>query len=995
MLGLSLLGLGGPLATGVTTSSVPGYALRHYNTDDGLPGNNVTSMVQTRDGYLWVGTRNGLVRFDGVRFTVFDSSNTPEIRAPHVSSLFEDAAGTLWIGYLTGEILSYRAGVFHREVVEANWGGGKIFGFGHDPGGSLWVINQAGELVRLRDNLFIPAATERITWLLTLTRETGGRSWLHRENDVLKLEDGYLRPEILDIVPTNRYIQGISASRDGGLWVVNARRLQKWKNGKWDLDLGLVPWGDTPIPLLLELGDGRLAAGTADDGLYLSSTSRQEFLHLCRTNGFPDDWVTGLCEDRERNLWVTLGNGGLVMLRPANVATVSPPDHWQGRAVLSVSRGPDDALWIGTEGAGLYRFQNGSWTNFGLPVGLPHRYLWSVALDTHGQVWAGSWGFGVFVQTDGQFETPKALKELLVPTVALLPQTNGAMLVGSALGLYKYDAGRVTWLARKPQITADVCAIREGLDGAIWFGMSGGGLGCWKDGALRQYRRADGLANDFVQCLHFERDGTMWIGTFGGGLNRFKDGRFVAMTKAQGLPSDVICDLQDDGQGFYWISTHGGIARVSSAELKACADGELKQINCLTYGTSDGLPSLQCSGGFQPASCRTSDGRLWFPNSKGLVAVDPGSVASNPLPPPVMIERLLVDDQLLVQSPLVPAEIEIGPGRHRFEFQFSGLSFSAPEKVRFKYRLAGLERDWVETTSPRRAYYSYVPPGNYRFEVMAANNDGVWSAGTASLAFTVLPWFWQTWWFRISGAVLTAAGGGGVVWLGARRRLRRKLELIERQQAIERERARIAKDIHDDLGAGLTRISLLSESLAPDDASTTQVAGVLNRIFATTREMTQTMDEIVWAVNPQHDTLDSLAGYLGSFTQDFLSGTGVRCRLDVPLQLPGWRLEAEVRHNLFLAVKEALNNALRHAQATEIRVSLTVGEAGFVVVVEDNGRGIPGYVANNGAGHAAHRNGLKNMRQRLAQIGGRCEITGDQGRGTRVEFQVVLKPALR
>jgi len=972
--------------------SMPGYALRLYQTEDGLPGNNITSIVQTRDGYLWLGTRNGLVRFDGVRFTVFDSSNTLEIRAPHVSSLFEDAAGVLWIGYLTGELVSYRQGEFRRERIRANWAGGKIFGFGNDRAGNLWVINQEGELVRLKDDLLIPAPSARLTYLLSLTREADGRLWLHRENEVLRLETGSLQAEALDIVETNHYIQGIAASRDGGLWVLNMTHIQKWKDGKWSEDWGVAPWGEKPIPCLMEIGEGRLAAGTADDGLYL--ISREGFLHLCRTNGLPDDWVTALCQDREKNLWVTLGNGGLVVLRPANVVTHKPPDQWQGRAVQAVTHGPDGDLWVGTEGAGLYRLQNGNWTNFDLSVGLTHRYIWSVALDRQGRTWAGSWGSGVFVRNGERFETPAELKELAYPVAALLPESDGGMLIGAAPGLLRYEAGRVTWLARKPHIPADVCCMARAADGAVWFGMAGGGLGCWKDGTLWQYRQADGLANDFVQCLRFEADGTLWIGTFGGGLNRFKDGRFVAITRDHGLPSDVICDVQDDGRGYYWISTHGGIARVSVAELQACADGRLQELQCLTYGLSDGLPSLQCSGGFQPASCRTADGRLWFPTSKGLVSLDPGNVTTNPLAPPVFVERLLVDEHLVAEGPNLPALTQITPGRHRYEFQFTGLSYSAPEKVRFQYRLAGLEHDWANITSPRRAYYSYIPPGDYRFEVRACNNDGVWSEASAPLALTVLPWFWQTWWFKIGGGVLTAVAGGGIVWLDARRRMRRKLERLERQQAIERERARIAKDIHDDLGAGLTRISLLSESVPAEEVSPPQAAEVLNGIFTTTREMTQTMDEIVWAVNPQHDTLDSLASYLGSFAQDFLAGTGVRCRLDVPLQLPNWRLEAEMRHNLFLAVKESLNNALRHAQATEIRVSLGVAAAAFTIVVEDNGCGIPTELTNGEAGPAINHNGLTNMRQRLAQVGGRCEISRSPGGGTKVEFHALLAPVL-
>jgi ligand-binding sensor domain-containing protein len=306
----------------------------------------------------------------------------------------------------------------------------------------------------------------------------------------------------------------------------------------------------------------------------------------------------------------------------------------------------------------------------------------------------------------------------------------------------------------------DVRTVIEAPDGTLWFGMSGGGLGRLQQGVLRQFRRGDGLSSDFVRCLHLASDGTLWIGTFNG-LNRLKDGRFVAITKEQGLQNDIICAIEDDGRGYFWISSHGGILRVSQAELNRCADGQIKQLHCLTYGLSDGLPTLECSGGFQPASCRTEDGRLWFPTSKGLVAVDPGKVRTNTLVPPVVIERLLVDDQVVSEGAAPESPLRIAPGRHRYEFQFTGLSFDAPEKVRFRYRLEGVETEWVDVQSPRRAYYSHISPGNYRFRVLACNNDGVWNEQGATLAFTVEPAFWQTWWFRTSGVAMIALAGGG------------------------------------------------------------------------------------------------------------------------------------------------------------------------------------------------------------------------------------------
>jgi signal transduction histidine kinase/ligand-binding sensor domain-containing protein len=973
--------------------SDPNYISRFWQTGDGLPHSSVTAVLQSHAGYIWLGTRVGLARFDGERFTAFDASNTPQMQSPHVTCLFESDDGALWIGHETGELTCYQDGKFRTVPVRAAWHGGRIFAIGADRAGDIWLLNQDGELARVKDGALIPSPPTRTTYLLAMTRNPNGSLWIQRDNDVSALEDGRL--EGLKVEGTNGipYIQGICASRDGGLWVMAENRLRKWKDEKWIGDIGPAPWGWSPAHTIVETRGGQLVAATVNHGLYIVSPG-QGSLHFSRTNGFSDDWITSLHEDREGNVWAGTGNGGLAMLRAGNITAFNPPDQWQGRSVLSVAPGPDGAVWIGSEGAGLYRLEGENWTNFKTEAGIANHYVWSVTQDAHGQLWAGSWGAGLFGQTGTQFEAlPPELRDLALSVPALLPASNGGLLIGTSIGLLQYCKGKTTWLARKPEMFApDVRAIREAPDGSVWFGMSGGGLGLWKQGTVRQFRRSEGLSSDFVQCLRLEPDGTLWIGTFGGGLNRFKNGHFVAITKKQGLPSDIICDIENDELGNYWISSHGGIVRVSKNALEDCAEGRTSRLHCMTYGLSDGLPTLQCSGGFQPAGCKTADGRLWFPTSKGLVAVDPRNVKSNPLPPPVIIEKVLMDDHVLAEAPQLTTPLRIAPGRHRFEFQFSGLSFAAPEKVRFRYKLEGLEDEAVEVQSPRRANYSYIPPGDYHFHISACNNDGVWNDTGAELGFVVLPYFWQTWWFRTIGGAMTAMGGGVIVWLDSRRRMRRKVERLERQQAIERERARIAKDIHDDLGAGLTRISMFTESVSSEQVSPPQAVEALNRIYATTHEMTLAMDEIVWAVNPKHDTLDSLASYLGKFVQDFLEIAGVRCRLDMPLQLPNWRLEAELRHNVFLALKESLNNVLRHAAATEVRVTLTLGTGSFAIAVEDNGKGFVIEPSAAAARRAPHRNGLANMQQRLTEIGGKCEITSVPGQGTCVKLHVLLNP---
>jgi signal transduction histidine kinase len=391
---------------------------------------------------------------------------------------------------------------------------------------------------------------------------------------------------------------------------------------------------------------------------------------------------------------------------------------------------------------------------------------------------------------------------------------------------------------------------------------------------------------------------------------------------------------------------------------------------------------VECSGGMQPASDRMADGRLLFPTSKGLVVVDPARLRVNPLPPPVAIEVMNVDGRPVTLRGHDLRSRRIEPGQRQYEFQYAGLSFVSPAKVRFRYRLEGLEPEWLDAGSKRSVNYSYIPPGDYVFRVTACNNDGVWNQTGAALAFTVLPYFWQTLPFRLAAAGLGILVVGFVVWAVTQRRMRLTLEAAERQRAVERERARIAKDIHDDLGASLTRISLLSESVPPEHNASPEAVEALGQIFRTSRELVQAMDEIVWAVNPKHDTLDSLANYLASYAQDYLDAAGIRCRLDLPVDLPTWQVTAEVRHNLFLAFKEALNNVVKHAGATQVSIELALLRHGFSLTVTDNGRGFtPGENVPAG-GRAASGNGLANMRQRLQEVGGRCEIEAAPGETT-------------
>jgi signal transduction histidine kinase len=481
------------------------------------------------------------------------------------------------------------------------------------------------------------------------------------------------------------------------------------------------------------------------------------------------------------------------------------------------------------------------------------------------------------------------------------------------------------------------------------------------------------------------------IGTRGG-LGRWQDGAFSALTRAQGLPDEVISQILEDDRDHLWFGSNQGIFRVARAELERAAREPAFQVNPLIFGLADGMASLECTGGFHPSGLKTGDGRLWFSTVKGLVMVDPARLHVNEIPPPVRVEEILVDG-----SPVNPAghsksnigrgesgSIAIGPGARRVEIHYTALSLAVPERNRFKHRLEGLEPRWVEAGPQRVATYPRLAPGRYRFHVVACNNDGIWNETGATLALTVLPAFWQTWWFRAAVLVLLLTAGSWAVRHASQRRLRRKLSVLEHQHGLERERARIARDIHDELGASLTRITLLTELGLKNRERPEQWTATLGKISATARESVRAMDAIVWAVNPRNDSLDHFANYLSQFAEELFRLTPIRCRIDMPTVLPEHALTTETRHQLLLAVKEALNNVIRHSRADEVWLRLRVDDGQLELAIEDDGCGLP--TEDPGDGH----DGLTNIRSRVEGLAGRCEMQSQPGHGTVLRMIVPL-----
>ncbi len=997
---------GGWLGVGVVALAANGehFSIESWQADQGLPQKSVTAIFQGQDGYIWLGTYNGLVRFDGVRFVVFDALNSPGLKNSRITSLYQTADKAIWIGHESGDVSCLRDGRFTNSNAPRDWPGEEIVGLSQDEQGDVWALSIRGMLQRLRDQKILqppaPIKPESVA-RPSFSGQAGGQLLVLFRGAVALLHQGKLVPAAFDDGTGTNYVERVCGSRDGGQWVISNGQIRKWKQHAWMQDLGPYAWSNVFITALCETRNGSLCAGTLENGLFILQQGKP-ISHFTHTNGLPHDWIRCLTEDHEGNLWVGTSGGGLCVLRATKVTMHSPPDEWQSRGVLSVTHAQNGDLWAGTEGAGLYRLRAEHWQQYGPESGLMNDFIWSVLEDRAGNLWVGTWGNGLFQRAGERFVRAPGWQKLNVQVTALYEGKDGALWAGTGAGLVRYQNGKVTQYGHNEGVTVlDIRTITQSAEGSVWFGTMGGGLGCLRDGRVTTFTTRDGLGSDFILSLYLDAANTLWVGTLDHGLSRMKNGRFKNVSSTNGLVNDVIGHIAEDGDGWLWLSSQAGILRVGKTELNRCADGLSQSVECLVYDKNRGLSTAACSAGFQPSGFQSPDGHLWIPTAKGLAEVDLESFEKNVFPPPVRIESTdlgghSVPIENLAASPgndqaAQPLRtLEIPPDQQRLSLKFTALSFLDPKTVRFRYRLAPLETGWVEGGTRRSVDYSYVPPGEYEFTVIACNNDGVWNNVGDSLRVIVQPHFWQTAWFKLSTSGIAALGIAAAVFVLTRQRGRRKLQHLKQEAALERERTRIALDIHDDLGASLTRMMLLSHSAMEESGPHSELSSTLGQLHQTAREVTRTMDEIVWAVNPQHDSLASLANYLTRFAQTFLTAAGIRCRLEVPLDLPLLPLTAEMRHNIFLAFKEALNNVVRHSRATEVTIELQLHGAELRLLIQDNGSGfsVPESFTKGRDLETATRiskgNGLLSIHRRMQEGGGYCHIESQTGTGTRI-----------
>ena len=975
------------VASAASTSS--DWSVHVWQSDDGLPNNNVTGLAQTRDGYLWVATSGHFARFDGVRFEEFTSRSVlptyPGYTA-RVSTMLEDSKGGLWLAMVHGPVVCLNSG--HAQIFTNNLPGYTAQNMVEDGEGAIWITYHGSVVCRIKDGKVtrfaeqdgLPARLD-----CALTTDNKGRVWFAKDGQIGMFQNGHFETLVKTLDRNAR----LAAASTGGVWICSGRELFKCDDiGKLQSCGTFTPESPGTDPtVLLEDQNGAVWIGTATSGLIHYDGYAFEKISVSHP------YISSLLLDHEGNLWAGTGGGGLNQIQPRtftleNAATglpfvtvqsicedtngviwavtqndllvcrtnegwraVSNETNWPGGRVSCVTADCDGALWIGTQDHALHRWRNGHFTTLNVTNGFVGLVARGLLATTNGDLWIAEEGPGVV-----QCLHEEQMKTFNLPSGAGVPR-----------------------------------ALTQDASQNIWVGTSRGFLLRIRDDVITDETTNVMSSPISIRSLAATPDGSLWIGYASGGVGRFKDGRFAKISSAQGLFNDYISEIVSDNQGWIWFGSDRGIFKVKQKELDAVAEGRANRVQSIHYGHGEGLPSLQANFGAAPNVLRSSDDRLWFPMRTALVVGNLRNLRENLEPPPVLIKQVLVDDKVVATyGGVIPVQhavdlnepqtvLQLPPSHHRLEFDFTVLSFSAPENIQCQYHLTGFDDDWIDAGTLRNVSYSRLPAGDYQFQVRARNGDGAWDE-TGRLTLSVSPFFWQTWWFRLTAFFGLAVVAILIVRQILLRRLRLKLRALEQESALEKERSRIAKDIHDDLGGSLTQIKLLFELAQKKRAEPDKVDLLGQEGLAATRQIIKSMDEIVWAVNPRNDSLPHLIDYLGQFAIEFLARADIRCRVDLPDRPIEWPVSPEARHNLFLVVKEALNNVIRHAGANEVWLRVTATEKLLTIIVEDNGRGFEHATTDEFA------NGLRNMQKRMTEIGGQSNIENQAGTGTRVSL---------
>ncbi|MEO8191790.1 MAG: two-component regulator propeller domain-containing protein [Acidobacteriota bacterium] len=755
----------------------PSSALAHYgydvwDSDSGLPQNSVTAIVQTRDGYLWLGTQEGLVRFDGVHFAVFDTRNTPALGDDFVQALWQTRSGDLWIATSNG-LAKLSGGEFTRMSFGDTFDGQQVTAIRESEDGALWIGSREG-VSRLKGGVLTrfwkrgapPAFIRAIAEL------PGGEMWFGGKSAMFRYRDGRLTAFGAE-TGIHGPVHALEPTGEGGLWVGSVGGLSRFQNGRAEhFPLGTRP--DRTVRSIYRDRSGTLWVGTLS-GVYGLRDGR--LMQFSRSNGLASDEVLSILEDREGSLWIGTGDAGLNRLKDQRIANYTVRDGLPDNNVFTVFEDRSRTLWVATRSGIVSKMRSGeerltTVRDFGAPVP-------TIAQDASGDIWVGTRGNGLFRSNGAgwrRYGLAEGMPGVWVSSVCV--SRDGSVWVAMlGSGVAHLEGNKITRYDRSNGLPSEaVISLFEDRDGDLWIGTLGSGLVRRHDGQFQTFTVRDGLPHNMVLSIGQDVSGTYWLGTRGG-LARFDGSAFTTYRESEGVFRDTVQRAVDDGHGYLWLTTNHGVSRVSLKELNGVATRPGQGIHPVGFATANGMRSAECNNS-QHGVTRGRDGRLWFATSKGLAMADPAHIEINRVPPQVVVEEVLANGRRLAGRD----SLRLPPDRRDLEIHYTALSFRQPGAIRFQYRLENFDHAWINAGARRIAYYTNLPSGNYRFQIRAANEDGLWSEAQPALAFSIARHVYDSPWFRAACALALVVAVGAAHRTRLRRLRQRegmRAELVE------------------------------------------------------------------------------------------------------------------------------------------------------------------------------------------------------------------------
>jgi signal transduction histidine kinase/sugar lactone lactonase YvrE len=931
----------------------------------GLPTSAITAIAQDAAGYLWLGSFAGLIRFDGVRFVQWSAIGTPSLPESMIHALTVAGDGSLWIGFgnmggvgrIQGDTLQvYASGQGLPE--------GSIQSITEDGEGTIWAGGPGG-LARFHRDRWERVEGGRGLARLFVSRS--GELWATAAGGVFRWNRTAARLELID---ANRRTVDITEDAGGKLWTTGQPVLRPLHSS------AAVPAGGSGMNGYRLLRDrrGHLWIATLGQGLlHLRSDAWSDYPtsdRITQQHGLTNDRVLSLFEDADGSIWVGTSVGLNRLSAHAGVEPVASRPEFDEHNVRALAIAADGTVWTATDD-GLSRLSGDGAQWFREPEGLPSVVVRALHTSPDGRLWVAT-DQGPVVFVNGRFaplELPDGVR--LNQISAITTDREGGVWLFDAQGVFRAMGNSATKIAPpRPPSERRVSSALTDSHGRIWVGFSGGGVMVHDRGRSTAYSMADGLSGDMVTAIHEGPSGTIWIGTLHG-LSRFDGGRFTTLTHAHGLPGNRLTGILGDADGHLWLGTDFGFARITPAAFdEAVRQPGSRPLPYRPVDASDGLDGIPTNRGY-PNAARLADGTLWFVTSGGVTVITPAAFREVPLPAPPRIERAIADMQSFA-----PSSVRLPPRTVRLQVDYTSLTLSAASRVRFRYKLEGNDRDWIDAGDRRQAFYTNLPPGSYRFRVAAAIGAGEWIESPRPWTFAIQPAAHQTTWFYLACALGVVAAS----WSAWRYRLHQ----IRRQHAlVVAERTRLAREIHDTLLQAMAGVALQLHRASELVQSTGPAKELCERARDSLERYIRDARFAIWRLRSPELIDTDVDTALRKVADDVTVGTGVTVRhrlIGAPI-----RSAPQIEDHLVRIAQEALRNAVRHADASTIDVGLLYQPQQITLRVVDNGRGF-----DVDAPQRAHW-GLAGMREHAELVGGALTVTSVPGHGTTVEATVPVQ----